>query len=37
MWVVVEFGGAHYSVAKVVVAGAVFIINFGLKKAVLFR
>jgi hypothetical protein len=37
MWFVVELVGAHYSVAKVAVAGAVFGINFGLKKVVLFR
>jgi len=37
LWSLVEFAAVHYLVAKVVVTLAVFVINFGLKKMILFR
>lgn len=37
MWAVVELAGQHYAVAKVVATGAVFVVNFLMKKIVLFR
>ena len=37
MWGVVEFAGQHYSLAKIVATGAVFVANFVLKKVILFR
>jgi len=37
LWAVVELAGQHYAVAKVVATGAVFVVNFLMKKIVLFR
>lgn len=37
MWAVVELAEQHYLIAKVVSTGIVFVINFGMKKVVLFR
>ncbi len=37
LWAFVEFGNIHYLVAKVVVAVAIFAINFLVKKIILFR
>ena len=37
IWAGVEFAGLHYTLAKVVATGAGFVVNFALKKAVLFR
>lgn len=37
MWGLVEYAAVHYTVAKVVATGAVFAVNFLMKKAVLFR
>jgi len=37
IWTGVEYVGLHYTFAKVVATGAGFVVNFGLKKAVLFR
>ena len=37
LWVVVEFGEVHYLVSKVIVTAAVFVVNFFLKKLLLFR
>ena len=37
LWIFVEFGGIDYVLAKVIVTGVVFFVNFGVKKVVLFR
>jgi putative flippase GtrA len=37
LWIAVELAGQHYAVAKVVATGAVFVVNFLMKKIVLFR
>lgn len=37
LWGLVEFGGRHYLVAKVLVTAVVFVVNFSLKKIILFR
>ena len=37
LWACVEFGDIHYLVSKIVVTGAVFVVNFCLKKVLLFR
>jgi putative flippase GtrA len=37
LWAFVEFGNIHYLVAKIIVTAAVFVINFCVKKSVLFR
>ena len=37
LWASVEFGGIHYLAAKVVVTLAVFVVNFCLKKVILFQ
>ena len=37
MWVIVEFGGIHYLISKVIVTAVIFIFNFFLKKILLFR
>jgi putative flippase GtrA len=37
LWMVVELAGQHYAVAKIVATGAVFVVNFVMKKMVLFR
>ena len=37
LWAFVEFGGIDYVLAKVIVTGIVFFVNFGVKKVVLFR
>ncbi len=37
LWLAVELAGQHYAVAKVMATGAVFVLNFLMKKAVLFR
>ena len=37
LWTFVEFGGIDYVLAKVIVTGVVFFVNFGVKKVVLFR
>jgi len=36
LWACVEFGKTHYLVAKVIVSAVVFVINFCLKKMILF-
>ena len=37
LWVFVEFGGTDYLSAKVIVTGVLFVVNFAVKKVVLFR
>ncbi len=37
LWVFVEFGGTDYLLAKVIVTGVLFVVNFAVKKVVLFR
>ncbi len=37
LWLLVEFGKTHYLVAKIIVTAIVFVVNFGIKKIVLFR
>ncbi len=37
LWSFVEFGEIDYLVAKIIVTAAVFVVNFGLKKFILFR
>lgn len=37
LWASVELAGQHYVLAKVVATGAVFVVNFLMKKIVLFR
>jgi putative flippase GtrA len=37
LWLAVELAGQHYAVAKVMATGAVFVVNFLMKKFVLFR
>ena len=37
LWSFVELGGIDYVLAKVIVTGVVFFVNFGVKKVVLFR
>lgn len=37
LWVLVEFGDVHYLVAKIIVTLAIFVVNFFLKKVILFR
>lgn len=37
LWLIVEQFGTHYITAKVVATGGVFVLNFLMKKAVLFR
>ena len=37
IWAGVEFAGLHYTLAKVVATGTGFVVNFAMKKAVLFR
>ena len=37
LWTAVELAGQHYAVAKVVATGAVFVVNFLMKKLILFR
>lgn len=37
LWVSVEFAGLHYLFAKIIVTLAIFVVNFFLKKVVLFR
>ena len=37
LWASVEFGGIHYLAAKIIVTLAVFVVNFCLKKMILFR
>jgi putative flippase GtrA len=37
LWLLVEFGHTHYLVAKIIVTAIVFVVNFGIKKMVLFR
>lgn len=37
LWLLVEFAGSHYLVAKVIVTFVIFVINFCLKKLILFR
>jgi putative flippase GtrA len=37
LWLLVEFGHTHYLVAKIIVTAIVFVVNFGIKKIVLFR
>lgn len=37
LWMAVELAGQHYAVAKIVATGAVFVVNFVMKKMVLFR
>lgn len=37
MWSMVEMAGLHYTLAKILATGFVFVFNFSLKKIVLFR
>lgn len=37
LWALVEFGNIHYLTSKVVVTAVIFVVNFLLKKALLFR
>lgn len=37
MWLVVESVGLHYTLAKIAATGVVFLVNFGMKKLILFR
>ncbi len=37
MWVIVEFGGIHYLISKVIVTAAIFVFNFFFKKVLLFQ
>ena len=37
LWLLVEFGHTHYLVAKIIVTAIVFVVNFVIKKMVLFR
>jgi putative flippase GtrA len=37
LWSLVEFVGTDYLLAKVIVTGVVFVVNFGVKKVILFR
>ncbi len=37
IWAGVEYAGLHYTMAKIGATGAVFVVNFAMKKAVLFR
>jgi len=37
LWLLVEFADSHYLVAKVIVTFVIFVVNFCLKKLVLFR
>lgn len=37
LWATVEMAGQHYAIAKVVATGAVFLVNFLMKKFILFR
>jgi putative flippase GtrA len=37
LWFLVEFGNTHYLIAKIIVTAMIFVVNFGIKKIVLFR
>lgn len=37
LWLAVELAGQHYAVAKIVATAGVFVVNFLLKKMILFR
>lgn len=37
IWAGVEYAGFHYALAKILATGAVFVVNYAMKKAVLFR
>ncbi len=37
MWTIVEFGGIHYLLTKIIVTAVIFVLNFVLKKILLFQ